>query len=87
MDSLWVCDAENCFFWLSKQSAADVSCPKLNSKVGQKRDRLVDMFFLLWSLGCFTKTFCDEKMWLNPLCKYLGVALKESKRIFDFDKF
>ena len=33
------------------------------------------------------KNFFDEKMWLNPLCKYLGVALKESKRIFDFDKF
>jgi hypothetical protein len=29
----------------------------------------------------------DEKNWLNPLCKYLEAALKESKRIFDFDKF
>ena len=27
------------------------------------------------------------KKWLNPLCKYLGVLLKESKVIFDFDKF
>ena len=36
-------------------------------------------------LGCFTKTFSDEKHWLNPLCKYLGIALKVSKRIFDFD--
>ena len=29
----------------------------------------------------------DEKNWLNPLYKYLGVTLKESKSIFDFDKF
>ena len=28
-----------------------------------------------------------KKKWLNPLHKYLGAALKESKRIFDFDKF
>ena len=38
-------------------------------------------------LGCFKKTYFAEKNWLNPLCKYLGVALKESKRIFDYDKF
>ena len=31
--------------------------------------------------------FEEEKNWLNPLCKYLEAALKESKRIFDFDKF
>ena len=28
-----------------------------------------------------------KKTWLNPPCKYLGVTLKESKRIFDFHKF
>ena len=31
--------------------------------------------------------FLMRKNWLNPLCKYLGVALKESERIFDFDNF
>ena len=38
-------------------------------------------------LGCPTKTCFSKKKWLNPLHKYLGAALKESKRIFDFDKF
>ena len=28
-----------------------------------------------------------KKKWLNPLHKDLGAALKESQRIFDFDKF
>ena len=31
--------------------------------------------------------FLMTKNWLNPLCKYLDAGLKESKRIFDFDKF
>ena len=31
--------------------------------------------------------FLMEKNWLNVLCKYLDAALKESKRISDFDKF
>ena len=61
MDSLWVCDAENCFFWLSKQSAADVSCPKLNSKVGQKRDRLVGMFFFALGISVSRKHFVMKK--------------------------
>ena len=39
------------------------------------------------TLGCPTKTCFSKKKWLNPLHKYLGAALKESKRIFDFDKF
>ena len=38
-------------------------------------------------LGCFTKTWIEEKKWLNPFCNYLGVGLKESKMIFDFDKY
>ena len=29
------------------------------------------------SLGCFTKHFFEEKKWLNLLCKYLRLALKE----------
>ena len=37
--------------------------------------------------GVSLKHVFDEKNWLNPLCKYLEAALKESKRIFDFDKF
>ena len=44
------------------------------------------IFIIQSSLGCLTKTFFEEKTRLNPLCKYLGVALKESKRIFDFYK-
>ena len=28
-----------------------------------------------------------KKKWLNPLHKDLGATLKESKRIFDLDKF
>ena len=31
--------------------------------------------------------FYEKKNWLNPLCKYLEVTLKESKRIFDVDNF
>ena len=37
--------------------------------------------------GVSRKHVFDEKNRLNPLCKYLGVTLKESKRIFDFDNF
>ena len=39
-------------------------------------------------LGNLTKTcIFERKNWLKPLYKYLGVALKEPKSIFDFDKF
>ena len=37
--------------------------------------------------GVSRKHVFDEEEWLNLLCKYLGAALKESKRFFDFDKF
>ena len=29
--------------------------------------------------------FFMKTNWLNPLCKYLGVALKESKMVLDLD--
>ena len=38
-------------------------------------------------LRVFNKACFWRKNWLNSLCKYLGVALIESKRILDFDKF
>ena len=37
--------------------------------------------------GLSRKHVYDEKNWLNLLCKYLGAALKDSKRIFDFYTF
>ena len=36
--------------------------------------------------GVSRKHIFGEKIWLDPLCKDLGAGLKESKRIFDFDK-
>ena len=42
-------------------------------------------------IGRYIKVFHEnmslKKKWLNPLRKYLVVGLKESERIFDFDKY
>ena len=43
-------------------------------------DRVCSMLLLN---GCFTKTCFWRR---SPLCRYLGVGLKESKRIFRFQK-
>ena len=39
-----------------------------------------------WAIGCFTKTLFQQKKWRIPPRISLGVSLKESKRIFDFDQ-
>ena len=39
----------------------------------------------VYVLGCFTKTLFQKKNKRNPPCISLGVSLKGSKRIFDFD--
>ena len=49
-------------------------------------DLFTSLMFCL-HLGVSRKHVFEEIKWINPLCKYLGVALKESKRVFDLDKF
>ena len=40
----------------------------------------------MWIVGCFRKTLFWKTNWRNPPRISLEVSLKESKRIFDFDK-
>ena len=42
----------------------------------------IDTYYLL---GCFTKTLFQQKKWRNPPRISMGVSLKGSKMIFDFD--
>ena len=44
-----------------------------------------DNSYFNWTLGCFTKTLFPKKNNRNPPRISLGVNLKGSKRIFDFD--
>ena len=65
-------------------------------KVGQNQSEILSLlkisvkwrgWILLVHIRVFHENmFLMKKNWLNPLCKYLEVGLKESKRIFDFDK-
>ena len=50
------------------------------------RSRTWTCFIYVYILGCFRKTLFWENEKYNPPRISLGVSLKESKRIFDFDK-
>ena len=40
---------------------------------------MITMMMMIYTRVFHEKMLLVRKKWLNPLCKYLGVALKESK--------
>ena len=67
--------------WQQKIIAADTFNPAHHSK------RCLWVYKQKITKLLITEHVFEEKIWINPLFKYLEVASKESKRIFDFDKF
>ena len=68
-------------------SAKDTICPSQNVRTAAPEYDLFTSLMFCLHLGVSRKHVFEEIKWINPLCKYLGVALKESKRVFDLDKF
>ena len=67
------------------KKSTNVFSLKILVKTAVKRN-LSEKSDATYTIGCFTKTLFQKKNKRNPPRISLGVGLKESKRIFHFDK-
>ena len=76
----------DCSRLVSREAVRDLQASRTRYR-GSKTDTELTLGDTGWEcvLGCFTKTLFENKKWRNPPIISLGVSLKGSKTIFDFD--